>query len=334
MEKYFDAFVHVANWGTRWFMFRIPKQFLVQDVVAEYYLDDEYLAFTTEGENVIVSFRIDDDEPEWTDGEGWLSSLIPLRADLMRGDHRCLYLAWLCSIQASSLEDNVLEPPVPAGLGNLSARLERLADFLCIDFDLIAAAAEQSEVAEHQELSKEEIAHWVSNLPLEDKNSALVRLIEDDAPHRAAEIRRHCVREIGAKRQADGGFQSISRRSAGQILARAEAIAEDRRRIKAERAARDKAKREIEEAENRRKHLESLKGKETDLWTKVDQLINAKQPKRYDQALSMLQDLRELADNNGTSSAFWLRMEQLWSEHSGKRTLLDRLQRARLSIST
>ena len=48
----------------------------------------------------------------------------------------------------------------------------------------------------------------------------------------------------------------------------------------------------------------------------------------------MLQDLRELADNNGTSSAFWLRMEQLWSEHSGKRTLLDRLQRARLSIST
>src|SRR2546427_12649768 len=94
-----------------------------------------------------------------SDGEGWLSSLIPLRADLMRGDHRCLYLAWLCSIQASSLEDNVLEPPVPAGLGNLSARLERLADFLCIDFDLIAAAVEQSEVAEHQELSKEEIAH-------------------------------------------------------------------------------------------------------------------------------------------------------------------------------
>jgi hypothetical protein len=24
MEKYFDAFVHVANWGTRWFMVRIP----------------------------------------------------------------------------------------------------------------------------------------------------------------------------------------------------------------------------------------------------------------------------------------------------------------------
>jgi hypothetical protein len=28
MEKYFDAFVHVANWGTRWFMVRIPAHWL------------------------------------------------------------------------------------------------------------------------------------------------------------------------------------------------------------------------------------------------------------------------------------------------------------------
>ena len=62
------------------------------------------------------AFRADDDEPEWMDGEGWLSSLIPLRADLMRRDNRCLYLTWLRSIQGGDFEDDTLEPHVPAGL--------------------------------------------------------------------------------------------------------------------------------------------------------------------------------------------------------------------------
>jgi hypothetical protein len=26
MEKYFDAFLYLANWGTRWLMFRISKK--------------------------------------------------------------------------------------------------------------------------------------------------------------------------------------------------------------------------------------------------------------------------------------------------------------------
>jgi hypothetical protein len=36
-----------------------------------------------------------------------------------------------------------------------------------------------------------------------------------------------------------------------------------------------------------------------------------KQPKRYDEAVSILQDLHDLANENGTSSAFLLRMENL-----------------------
>jgi hypothetical protein len=34
MEKYFDAFVHVANWGTRWFMVRVPAHLLAREVVS------------------------------------------------------------------------------------------------------------------------------------------------------------------------------------------------------------------------------------------------------------------------------------------------------------
>src|SRR5262249_53273853 len=105
MEQYFDAFVHVANWGTRWFMLRIPKHLLNPEMISKYCVD-EYFSFDTKGSNVILSFRSDEEDGEWVDGEGWLSSLVPLRADLMRGDHRCLYLAWLRSIQGGDYEDD------------------------------------------------------------------------------------------------------------------------------------------------------------------------------------------------------------------------------------
>ena len=84
MEKYFDAFVHVANWGTRWFMVRIPALVLAREVLSEYYADD-FLEFDINGGNLILSFRSEEDG-DWVDDEGWMSSLIALRADLMKAE--------------------------------------------------------------------------------------------------------------------------------------------------------------------------------------------------------------------------------------------------------
>lgn len=36
MAKYFDAFVHVANWGTRLLMFRLPVRLLTVETVLQY----------------------------------------------------------------------------------------------------------------------------------------------------------------------------------------------------------------------------------------------------------------------------------------------------------
>src|SRR6185437_17048836 len=36
MERYFDAFVYVANWGTRWHMLRLPAQALDAKAAAPY----------------------------------------------------------------------------------------------------------------------------------------------------------------------------------------------------------------------------------------------------------------------------------------------------------
>jgi hypothetical protein len=45
-----------------------------------------------------------------------MASLIPLRADLLRGDERCLYLGWLRSGQNQELDEDDIEPPVPPSL--------------------------------------------------------------------------------------------------------------------------------------------------------------------------------------------------------------------------
>jgi len=36
MEKYFDAFLYLANWGTHWFMLRLPRRLLDPEIVAQY----------------------------------------------------------------------------------------------------------------------------------------------------------------------------------------------------------------------------------------------------------------------------------------------------------
>jgi hypothetical protein len=67
MEQYFDAFVHLANWGSRWLMLRIPNYVLNAEILSEY-CGDDYLSFDIENKNLILSFRTDDEHGEWSDG--------------------------------------------------------------------------------------------------------------------------------------------------------------------------------------------------------------------------------------------------------------------------
>lgn len=329
MEKYFDAFVYVANWGTRWFMLRIPRQLLNPEMASAYCIDDN-LSLSTQSQHSIISFRLDDEEPEWTDGEGWLPSLIPLRSSLIRGDYRSFYLGWLSAIQGGDFDDDTLEPPVPAGLGKLDAPLRHLADFLRIDSDLIAAAVEHGDDERDHGLSKKEITEWVANLPLEDKDAVLTKMIADGNPYLSDELRQRALRDL----RPGNGPPDNGRRTAGQLLARAAAIAEKQRKLKAERAEHDKAIREREQAEKRKRHLESLQGKESDLWMKVNQLVGTKQAKGYDDAVSILHDLRDMASVNAKSSAFFMQMENLINTHESKRAFVDRLRKAKLLSTT
>ena len=74
----------------------------------------------------IVYWGFNDDSGElerfWSheDGPGWMGSLLPLRDELLRGDTRPLYLGWLARLCNEELDDDDIEPPMPAGLETLT----------------------------------------------------------------------------------------------------------------------------------------------------------------------------------------------------------------------
>jgi hypothetical protein len=339
MELYFDAFLHLTNWGTRWLMLRVPAA-LVDVALVRRYLGGETSEVWKSGPNLVLSFRIDDEEPEWEEGgEGWLSTLAMLREHLILGDHRCLYLAWLLKARwlggayaDDDESDDLLraeEPPVPPGLGELSEPLLRFADFLLIDGDLIAAAAERSAAMRDTSIPKKQIARWVSALPVEEKDAIVLRLLDDDAPHQGIELRRRMERELREARHP-GDEPTARPRTLRALIERGEALAEERRRKEAEQRAKEKIRKEREAAKKRRKHLESLVGMEKRLWADVGTLIETKLPKNYNHAVEVLTDLQGLAEMAGTQDDFARRIGALAVEHDRKRTFIERLRKAKL----
>ena len=82
------------------------------------------------GDHIILTFSSQDENAadfDEDDGDGWMSGLSPLRAELASGVRRGLYLGWLASAQALDLDDVAQEPPVPSGLGALSTAQQMLA---------------------------------------------------------------------------------------------------------------------------------------------------------------------------------------------------------------
>src|SRR5262249_34201882 len=113
MAKYFDAFFYSANWGTHWYMLRVPRGLLDLDAAAPSEAA-EGLSIKPVGEYVLIDFRSESEDGEdWMEGESQLDALLPVRDELMAGDLRALYLGWLVGVETGELDEEVVEPPVP-----------------------------------------------------------------------------------------------------------------------------------------------------------------------------------------------------------------------------
>jgi hypothetical protein len=324
MEKYFDAFPYRANWGAFELSFRLPARVLPLASVRSYQIGD-ILSARRAGAHVVLELSsAEDGGAEWIEeDDGTLSSLVPLRSDLASGDLRALYLAWLLGVQLGEVDPDDLEPPCPPGLAGLSAPLETLVELLRLDRDLLdAAAAASAAVTPPDEGALE---RWVAALPDGERTAMLVRVAHGgDVPVRAELLRR--FREdrqpgIGPPRGA---------RTAASILASANERAAERERREADAKARRQARLERAAAEARDRRLQELSTREAASWREVDALIGTRQPRKYDEALELLRDLRDLCQRDGRLEEARSRISALRSEHEKKGRFIDRLRAAGL----
>ncbi len=152
-----------------------------------------------------------------------MSSLAPIRDELMRGDLRALYLGWLASFAVRGWDDgeapdDVREPPVPAGLAKLSAPLKSLGKYLRVDADLLKAVAAGSTGEPAAAPTRAEMVRWVKSLPTAEKDDYLIRfLAEDEDILLHAELSRR-FREATAPRSKDRP-RIDGRRTVAQLLA-------------------------------------------------------------------------------------------------------------------
>lgn len=324
LAKYFDAFLYVANWGTRQLMLRFPRRVL--DVANVKAYCSGAASAKSSGDFVILDFLSEDEGgDDWEDdGTEWLSALIPLRAEIAGGDYRPLYLAWLRGVQQRLTDSGTIGPTVPPGLGKLTAAQKAFADFLRIDPDLIAVASTQSSKT-RRAISRKAVERWVVSLPEGQKRKWLTRMALDKESHAGEELIR--VFQQSSRGRHVGG---VTHQRVGDLLVAADTRKEEQRRANAERAAREKTQRDGLAALARTRYLKKLAKLEPAAWRHVDDLIATRRPAAYDQAVKLLADLRELGALERRLAAVDAQIRRLREQHAKKDSLLTRLRRAGL----
>jgi hypothetical protein len=315
LERCFDAMLYVANWGTRQLAFRLPASIIDFSALEPYCFPDIISTLVTPEYVILDISIIDETIAGWIDGEGWLPALTSLRQDLLRGDFRALYLAWLKAAQIGFYEeaedDDPLEPPVPANLQNRSDSLNTLIELFEIDEDLITVAAEASVAQEEQTDSLES---WIPELPEAERNHFLRQMVRGE-PHVEMKLRTRLQELFPTPQNAEASSDTPRRR-----LSELQALAQN-----LEKQRQEREQREVEAA--RCKHLEALGRREAAVWEEIQRLIDKKQAKAYDTAVTYLVDLRDLAALRGQLASFQSRIDRIQDDYSNRPGLLSRLRR-------
>ena len=191
LRRGYDFHFHYADFGIRKLMIRIPEL----PAEAKEYLIDEQLCFTKDKRGQtsgILTFNLSlepgDLEDVWEPAE-LVEELLPLRAEILEGDLRPLYMAHL-AIASDMNHDPADEKdaPVPAGLNKLTSAQKAFAEFYGIDKALLSAAALGAPSPAERARVKENFDDWLESQPDQTRNLWLKRVVEDEAPAVRAEI--------------------------------------------------------------------------------------------------------------------------------------------------
>lgn len=331
MQRYFDAHVYSANWGSCRLLLRLPRGTL--DAAA---LDDftrpsqtgaesgfaEAFAATAGKECWILDWSCADDSG-WGghDGHGWMARLLPLRDELLHGDSRPLYLGWLARVGQGELAGDDPEPPLPAGLAALTPAQAALAEFLLLDPDWLAAAAEFSPATAVPPQEDPDRESWLGEQSVATMQASLRLLLEGRAQEAERDLRQ---RFLAWQRARQAPIAVPPSRRVAQIEARLETFRSQR--LERERLARtaEDARRQAE----RLRHLLRLLEDPARVWQDIDQTLQRGTGAAYDEALRATLDLAEAMRQAGRDADFRQGLVRLLSSHAKRPAWVARLRKA------
>ena len=322
METVFDLHLYLANWGTRRFSMRLPRRLVDVAAIEACCVDDEVASVRAAGENIVIDFERDEEGYElWDDGSGRLAALAPLRADILNGDLRVCYLAWLMAVEADIVADDAVEPPIT--LPPLTGALEAFADFFAINGDLIEAATANN-AAPKVDPDGERAHALIRTLPDKEKTAVLIDLFEGKDPHLAVGFRRRIRRQL----ETPAGEQR--RRTAGDLRAAAQKALQRRKKREAARAEVERRRKEAQAAEERRRRLDAIRRRGEAVWADVEAAIQMRNRPGYEQAAALLSDLQVVAQEAGETGPFKRRLGDIRGQHARKQVFIETLDAAGL----
>lgn len=337
MKRYFDAHLYFANWGSSSLMLRLPLSALDKSLLQEFVGpslsgagsgSEDALEVIATPEHIILAWRFNDDSgycDRFCDEEGaeWLNRLLPLRDELLGGDTRPLYLGWLARVCAGVLGDDDVEPPLPAGLVSLTPAQQALVEYLQLDPDWLAAAAQASQPLQDPSSEEEGMGLWLAEQTLEALRASVALLLAGRSQEAQQGVRQAYLTWQAARRP---GAEALPRRTLAHIGTGIERAREQRlvqeKETQTANAAKQKAVREA--------HLVKLAARQVQVWQEIDASLQRGSGVGYDQALRLIVELHDALKHVGQEAEFQLRLLTLMQVHGTRKAWVSRLKQAGL----
>jgi hypothetical protein len=317
MITHFDMMLYVANWGSKQLMFRLPSSLVDINKLDAFFISDNIDFWLSKDKQYIIldlNFNNEDEWGDWIEGEGLLDELIDLREELIQGDFRILYLAWLDAseraLEIEDIDEETLEPPVPNGLKQLSNSQKAYIKFLNIDSGMVAVASQKSGELEDETIDIEQL---IDDIPEEKKYEFLVRLSRGEQ-NLSAVFNRY-VYDSTTPNQPQKAEDKTERRSISTIISLAEAWHK-----------KEKEKRYKQQEIAKKKSLELLAKNKDRVWEKIYQFIDEVNGTAYDRAVERLKELQELSKYQGEEALFQQEVAKIKSTYSRRQALLRRMR--------
>lgn len=316
--KYFDALLYVNGWGTRQVMFRFPRELVKWE---------ELNWYKNRGQQTSLDFKQIEDyvlmeltwhqqnNGDWMEEEDYLlDPLLPLREEILHGDFRSLYLAWLI-VEAKnkggknegSTPSTTQLPPIPSNLKEQTKAHQYLIQLFDLDPMLVEAAATASP---EKLLRTPEYADLIPLLSDKEKEKYLFQFLN-----------RETRTEIKLKKRLTALSGVKSHHIFGESLPWNEIYT----------LAKQKKEEAIEaqkRAERRAyyRKMRSIGAQQDNVWEGVERNLSVRNSGGYDRATNMLKDLRDLAVFEDKMEAFDKKLEEVIAPYRKSGALLRRLR--------